>query len=63
MAAVMLRGDYAAGYRVVRRIVAVGEARGYEPGTSQARYLSAVMACWFEPIENAVQAASGPGRG
>ena len=57
MAAVMLRGDYAAGYRVVRRIVAVGEARGYEPGTSQARYLSAVMACWFEPIENAVEAA------
>src|SRR5271166_4221696 len=56
MAAVMLRGDYAAGYRVVRRIVAVGEAHGYEPGTSQARFLSAVMACWFEPIENAVQA-------
>ena len=56
MAAVMLRGDYAAGYRVVRRIVAVGEAHGYEPGTSQARFLSAVMACWFEPIEKAVQA-------
>ena len=56
MAAVMLRGDYAAGYRVVRRIVAVGETHGYEPGTSQARFLSAVMACWFEPIEKAVQA-------
>src|SRR5271166_6432021 len=56
MAAVMLRGDYVAGYRVVRRIVAVGEAHGYEPGTSQTRFLSAVMACWFEPIENAVQA-------
>ena len=26
-----LRGDYAAGYRAVRRILALGEARGYEP--------------------------------
>ena len=32
-----LRGDYAAGYRAVRRILALGEARGYEPDTSQAR--------------------------
>ena len=35
--AVVLRGDYAAGYRAARRILALGEARGYEPGTSQAR--------------------------
>jgi hypothetical protein len=63
MAAVMLRGDYAAGYQLMRRIVAVGEAHGYEPGTSQARYLSAVMACWFEPIETPSRQASGPGRG
>ena len=35
--AVALRGDYAAGYRAARRILALGEARGYEPGTSQAR--------------------------
>jgi signal transduction histidine kinase len=56
MAAVMLRGDYAAGYQVVRRVVAAGEARGYQPGTSQARHLLAILACWFEPIENAVQA-------
>ena len=54
--AMVLRGDYAAGYRVVRRLLAVGEARGYEPGTSQARYLFAVLACWFEPIENAARA-------
>ena len=33
----VLRGDYAAGYRAARRILALGEARGYEPGTSQAR--------------------------
>ena len=52
-----LRGDYAAGYRALRRILALGEARGYEPDTSQARFLSALLTCWFEPIENGVQAA------
>jgi predicted ATPase/signal transduction histidine kinase len=55
-AAVALRDDYAAGYRAVRRILALGEARGHEPGTSQARYLFVVY-CWaFEPIENGVPA-------
>ena len=56
-AAVALRGDYAAGYRAVRRILALGEARGYEPGTSQARFVFALLSCWFEPIENGVHAA------
>ncbi len=56
-AAVALRGDYAAGYRAMRRILALGEARGYEPDTSQARFLFALLGCWFEPIENGVQAA------
>ncbi|WP_346276115.1 AAA family ATPase [Pseudonocardia sp.] len=56
-AAVALRGDYAAGYRAMRRILAVGEARGYEPDTSQARFLFALLACWFEPIENGLRAA------
>jgi signal transduction histidine kinase len=57
-AAVAQRGDHAAaGYRVMRRILALGEARGYEPSTSQARLMFASMACWFEPIENAVRAA------
>jgi signal transduction histidine kinase len=53
-AAVALRGDYAAGYRAARRMLAVCEARGYEHGTSQLRFLFAVLACWFEPIENGV---------
>jgi signal transduction histidine kinase len=52
-----LRGDYAAGYRVARRVMALGESRGYEPDTSQARFLFAFQSCWFEPIENGVQAA------
>jgi signal transduction histidine kinase len=57
-AAVAQRGDHAAaGYRVMRRILALGEARCYEPSTSQARLMFASMACWFEPIENAVHAA------
>ena len=51
------RGDYAAAYRALRRILAVGEARGYEPGTSQARHMFAAVSCWFEPIENGVFAA------
>jgi signal transduction histidine kinase len=50
-------GDYPAAYRALRRIVALGEARGYEPGTSQARYMTATMTGWFEPIENGVHAA------
>ena len=54
-AAVVLRGDYAA-YRALRRILALGEARGYEPGTSHARFQFAVVSHWFEPIENSVQA-------
>ncbi|HVH24575.1 MAG TPA: AAA family ATPase, partial [Pseudonocardia sp.] len=52
--AVTLRGDYAAGHRAMRRIVALGEARGYEPDTSSARWVCAVLTCWFEPIENSV---------
>jgi len=55
--AVTLRGDYAAGNRAIRRILAFGEARGYEPGTSQARFLYAVLACWSGPLENGVEAA------
>jgi signal transduction histidine kinase len=53
-ATVALGGDYSAGYRAMRRILAVGEAHGYEPGTSQLRFLFALLTCWFEPIENGV---------
>jgi predicted ATPase/signal transduction histidine kinase len=52
----LLRGDYAAGYRAARRILALGEARGYEPGTSQARMIFAICSCWAEPTENMVHA-------
>jgi signal transduction histidine kinase len=56
VAASALRGDDAAAYRTMRRILALGEARGYEPDTSQARFLFGHISCWFEPIENGVQA-------
>ena len=51
-----LRDDYDAAYRALRRMVALGEARGYEPETSQARYVLGVLGCWFEPLESTVQA-------
>ena len=56
-ATVALRGDYAAGYRAAQRILAAGEARGYEPETSNARWVFADLACWFEPLEKMVDAA------
>ena len=62
-AAVAMRGDYAAGYRALRRILALGEARGYEPDTSQARFVFALLSCWFEPIESSVQAAQRARKG
>ena len=52
LGAVLLRGDYVAGYRAARRVLALGEARGYEPGTSQVRMLCSILRCWAEPIEN-----------
>ena len=48
------RGDYAATYRAARRIVEVGEARGYQPGTEHARNVFSLVSCWFEPFEQGV---------
>ncbi|MDT7568651.1 MAG: hypothetical protein QOG76_7275, partial [Pseudonocardiales bacterium] len=56
-AAVELRGDFDAGYRTARRTLELGEARGYEPETSQTRFRFSALACWFEPIENIVHTA------
>ena len=53
-----LRNDYRTGYQVVRRILAVGEARGYEPDTSQCRFAYALSsAAWFDPLEEVVHQA------
>jgi signal transduction histidine kinase len=55
-ATVTQRSDYAAAYRAVRRILAFGEVRGYEPDTSHARFLFSVLCSWFEPVERCVHA-------
>src|SRR5947207_7128605 len=50
--------DYAVAARIQRHGLAVGEARGYEIETAQARYLYACTAGhWFEPIEEDVRQA------
>ena len=55
--AVAQHGDRVAGYQALQRLLEVGEARGYEPETSQARFVFAILSCWFEPIENGLHAA------
>ncbi|MEU8081871.1 diguanylate cyclase [Catellatospora citrea] len=51
-------GDYRTGHRALLRVIAVGEARGYEPDTSQARFLYALSTGhWYEPLEDNVQQA------
>ncbi|HTP15729.1 MAG TPA: AAA family ATPase, partial [Streptosporangiaceae bacterium] len=55
--AIVLRGDYLAAYHCRRRLLALGEARGYEPGTSEVRFLFALLSCWAEPIESGVEQA------
>ncbi|QRP42803.1 AAA family ATPase [Amycolatopsis sp. FDAARGOS 1241] len=52
---VVQRGN-SAGYRALGRLLAWGEARGYEPETSYAHYYSAILSCWFQPLENGVHA-------
>jgi PAS domain S-box-containing protein len=55
---VMIRQDYTSGYRAGQRILAVGEARGYEPATSQLRTILSMFAQpWFEPLEDTITQA------
>jgi signal transduction histidine kinase len=53
--AITQRGDYAAAYRVARRILALGATRAYEPDTSHARLVVSLLDSWFEPVENSIQ--------
>ena len=53
---VALRQDYRTGYTAVRHALAVGEAAAYEPQTSFARFLNALLAMhWFEPLEGSIE--------
>jgi signal transduction histidine kinase/predicted ATPase len=53
--AITQRSDYAAAYRVARRILALAESRAYEPDTSHARLVVSLLDSWFEPVENSIQ--------
>jgi diguanylate cyclase (GGDEF)-like protein len=47
-----VRQDYRTGYRVIRHVLAVAEARHYEPATSQVRHmLSRTSLHWFDKLE------------
>ena len=49
-----LRQDYRTAYNVAQHVLHVGEALGYEPQTSEARFVFATYAAhWFEPLEDA----------
>ncbi|AKJ28935.1 diguanylate cyclase [Caldimonas brevitalea] len=49
--------DYRGAYEAGRHLVSVGDARGFEPGTSVARCIYSIAAGhWVEPIENVVDA-------
>jgi diguanylate cyclase (GGDEF)-like protein len=49
------RGDYRTGYRIMEQAMAASQARGYEPETSQARFLYALGAWRLEPLEQCVR--------
>ena len=57
VAAVALRNNYALPYRALRRLLALSEARGYEPESSTPRFLLALLGWWFEPLEDSVDEA------
>jgi signal transduction histidine kinase len=57
VAAVALRDNYALPYRALRRLLALSEARGYEPESSTPRCLLALLGWWFEPLEDSVDEA------
>ncbi|MBL7495859.1 diguanylate cyclase [Frankia sp. CNm7] len=52
------RQDYRTGYRILRRILAVDRASGFEPDMLQARFLYvAGTGHWFDPLEDNVSEA------
>lgn len=56
--AVARRDDFRLGRDALRRVLATGEARGWEPHTSQARFLYALgTAFWFAPPAEVVAEA------
>jgi len=55
LVAMPVTGDHELGYVVSRHVLAVAEARGFEPDTSVLRHRHALHALhWREPLENAI---------
>ncbi|WP_250006392.1 diguanylate cyclase [Actinoplanes sp. M2I2] len=55
MIVLQVTGDYQAGVRIGRHVLAVCEHRDYEPSTSLARYRHAMqLQVWAEPIEDTI---------
>ncbi|HKT01718.1 MAG TPA: diguanylate cyclase [Rugosimonospora sp.] len=55
---IVVSRDYRTGHAAVSRVLAVGEALGYELETAQARTLHALSASpWFDPIEESIRHA------
>ncbi len=49
---ISLRGAWRTAFEVARHVLAVGEALGCEPHTSEARFIFSTYSChWFEPVE------------
>ncbi|WP_243657866.1 diguanylate cyclase [Parafrankia sp. BMG5.11] len=58
--AIARRQDYRTGYRIMRRILAVARARGFEPDMWQAQFLYVLSTGhWFDPLEDNLSAARG----
>jgi diguanylate cyclase (GGDEF)-like protein len=56
--AIPMRADHAIGNQAVGRVLAVAEAHGYEPDTSQCRFLFALSSGhWFQPLEQGLRQA------
>jgi diguanylate cyclase (GGDEF)-like protein len=51
-------GDHTAAYQAASHVLATGSRHGYEPETSQVKFLHALATVpWFEPLENGVRMA------
>ncbi|MBI5259939.1 MAG: AAA family ATPase, partial [Burkholderiales bacterium] len=56
---VTMRQDYRLSYHLLRHALAIGQAHGWEPETSDTRYYHAILAMpWFEALERSATEAA-----
>jgi diguanylate cyclase (GGDEF)-like protein len=56
LATTVMHEDYRTGYRAIRRMLALSEARGYADDAAHARFILSQISHWFRPLEDAVLA-------